>query len=101
MPPPADRSTADSALTALALDRPDRFLIDGILEAAREYLDMDVAFASEFVGDEQVIRAGMGLRMTPPERRPGRRLLDPLLAVLERNDAKSSDGSGGFSREPR
>jgi EAL domain-containing protein (putative c-di-GMP-specific phosphodiesterase class I) len=46
----------DTALTALALEQPARMLIDDILEAAREYLDTDVAFVAEFAGREQVFR---------------------------------------------
>ena len=46
----------DSALTALALERQSRLLIDDLLEAARDYLDMDVAFVSEFTAAEQVFR---------------------------------------------
>ncbi len=51
-----DNTPGDSALTALALEQPGRMLIDDILEAAREYLDTDVAFVSEFTGGEQVFR---------------------------------------------
>jgi EAL domain-containing protein (putative c-di-GMP-specific phosphodiesterase class I) len=46
----------DTALTALALEQSGRMLIDDILEAAREYLDTDVAFVAEFSGGEQVFR---------------------------------------------
>jgi EAL domain-containing protein (putative c-di-GMP-specific phosphodiesterase class I) len=46
----------DTALSTLALEEPARMLIDDILEAAREYLDTDVAFVSEFSGGEQVFR---------------------------------------------
>ncbi|MHB8718640.1 MAG: sensor domain-containing phosphodiesterase [Candidatus Dormibacteria bacterium] len=60
MPRPPRLTSGDIALSALALDRPARHLVDGILEAAREYLDMDVAFASEFVDSEQVIRGVAG-----------------------------------------
>ena len=60
MAPREDIPPVERALSALALDRPARFLIDGILEAARDYLDMDVAFASEFVGSHQVIRGLAG-----------------------------------------
>jgi EAL domain-containing protein (putative c-di-GMP-specific phosphodiesterase class I) len=51
-----ESTPGDSALTALALEEPDRMLIDDILEAAREYLDTDVAFVAEFAGGEQVFR---------------------------------------------
>jgi EAL domain-containing protein (putative c-di-GMP-specific phosphodiesterase class I) len=51
-----ENTPGDSALTALALDQPARMLVDDILEAAREYLDMDVAFVAEFAGGEQVFR---------------------------------------------
>ena len=51
-----ENTPGDTALTALALDEPARMLIDDILEAAREYLDTDVAFVSEFAGGEQVFR---------------------------------------------
>ena len=60
MPRRPETPPGDSALSALALDRPARFLIDGILEAAREYLDMDVAIVSEFAGAEQVLRGVAG-----------------------------------------
>ena len=53
---PGDTNPGDAALTAIALEQPLRLLVDDILEAAREYLDMDVAFVSEFVGEEQVFR---------------------------------------------
>jgi EAL domain-containing protein (putative c-di-GMP-specific phosphodiesterase class I) len=53
---PGDSTPGDSALSALALEQPMRMLIDDILEAAREYLDTDVAFVSEFSGGEQVFR---------------------------------------------
>jgi EAL domain-containing protein (putative c-di-GMP-specific phosphodiesterase class I) len=53
---PGESTPGDTALTALALDQPIRMLIDDILEAAREYLDTDVAFVSEFAGGEQVFR---------------------------------------------
>jgi EAL domain-containing protein (putative c-di-GMP-specific phosphodiesterase class I) len=53
---PTEITPGDTALTALALDQPARMLIDDILEAAREYLDTDVAFVSEFAGGEQVFR---------------------------------------------
>ena len=49
-------TSGDSALSALALEPPTRLLADDILEAAREYLDTDVAFVSEFSGGEQVFR---------------------------------------------
>jgi EAL domain-containing protein (putative c-di-GMP-specific phosphodiesterase class I) len=58
--PPAEIFTGDKALSALALDRPTRLLVDDILESAREYLDMDVAFAAEFVGEQQVFRGIAG-----------------------------------------
>ncbi len=51
-----ESTPGDSALTALALEEPARMLIDDILEAAREYLDTDVAFVAEFAGGEQVFR---------------------------------------------
>lgn len=51
-----DISPGDSALTAIALDQQARLLADDILEAARDYLDMEVAFVAEFVGGEQVFR---------------------------------------------
>lgn len=60
MTPPAEIFTGDTALSALALDRPTRLLVDDILESAREYLDMDVAFAAEFMGDQQVFRGIAG-----------------------------------------
>ncbi len=53
---PSDITPGDSALTALALEQSARMLVDDILEAAREYLDTDVAFVSQFSGDEQVFR---------------------------------------------
>ena len=53
---PPEVTAGDTALTALALDQPARMLVDDILEAAREYLDMDVAFVAEFAGGEQVFR---------------------------------------------
>ena len=56
MTPPAEATPGDTALTAIALDQPLRLLVDDILEAAREYLDMDVAFVAEFSGGEQVFR---------------------------------------------
>jgi EAL domain-containing protein (putative c-di-GMP-specific phosphodiesterase class I) len=54
--PPGEITPGDTALSALALEQPARVLIDDILEAAREYLDTDVAFVSEFAGGEQVFR---------------------------------------------
>jgi EAL domain-containing protein (putative c-di-GMP-specific phosphodiesterase class I) len=51
-----ENTPGDHALTALALEHPLRLLVDDILEAAREYLDMDVAFVAEFAGNEQVFR---------------------------------------------
>jgi EAL domain-containing protein (putative c-di-GMP-specific phosphodiesterase class I) len=51
-----ESTPGDTALTALALEAPTRLLVDDILEAAREYLDMDVAFVAEFAGTEQVFR---------------------------------------------
>jgi EAL domain-containing protein (putative c-di-GMP-specific phosphodiesterase class I) len=54
--PPAEGTPGDTALTAIALDQPLRLLVDDILEAAREYLDMDVAFVAEFSGGEQIFR---------------------------------------------
>lgn len=60
MTPPVEISPGDAALSALALDRPSRFLVDDILEAAREYLDMEVAFAAEFTADGQVFRGIAG-----------------------------------------
>lgn len=56
MSPPGETTPGDSALSAIALDQPLRLLVDDILEAAREYLDMDVAFVAEFAGKEQVFR---------------------------------------------
>jgi EAL domain-containing protein (putative c-di-GMP-specific phosphodiesterase class I) len=53
---PGENTPGDTALTALALEPPARLLVDDILEAAREYLDTDVAFVSEFAGGEQVFR---------------------------------------------
>ena len=53
---PGQSTPGDTALTALALEAPARLLVDDILEAAREYLDMDVAFVAEFAGGEQVFR---------------------------------------------
>src|ERR1035437_10060238 len=53
---PGQSTPGDTALTALALEAPARLLVDEILEAAREYLDMDVAFVAEFAGGEQVFR---------------------------------------------
>ncbi|MDQ6856894.1 MAG: EAL domain-containing protein [Candidatus Dormibacteraeota bacterium] len=51
-----ESTPGDTALTALALEEPARMLIDDILEAAREYLDTDVAFVAEFAAGEQVFR---------------------------------------------
>ncbi|MBJ7609010.1 MAG: EAL domain-containing protein [Candidatus Dormibacteraeota bacterium] len=51
-----ENTPGDTALTALALEQPLRLLVDDILEAAREYLDMDVAFVAEFAGGEQIFR---------------------------------------------
>src|ERR1700730_13273238 len=53
---PGEITPGDTALTALALEQPARMLVDDILEAAREYLDTDVAFVAEFAGGEQVFR---------------------------------------------
>jgi EAL domain-containing protein (putative c-di-GMP-specific phosphodiesterase class I) len=52
----SENTAGDVALTALALEQPMRLLVDDLLEAAREYLDMDVAFVAEFAGGEQVFR---------------------------------------------
>jgi EAL domain-containing protein (putative c-di-GMP-specific phosphodiesterase class I) len=53
---PGEITLGDTALTALALEQPARVLVDDLLEAAREYLDTDVAFVAEFAGGEQVFR---------------------------------------------
>jgi len=53
---PGETTAGDTALTALALEPPARLLVDDLLEAAREYLDTDVAFVAEFAGGEQVFR---------------------------------------------
>ena len=60
MIPTPDTTPGDSALTAIALEQPFRLLVDDILEAAREYLDTDVAFVAEFSGGEQVFRSVAG-----------------------------------------
>lgn len=56
MTPSVESTPGDSALTAIALEQPLRLLVDDILEAARDYLDMDVAFVAEFSHGEQVFR---------------------------------------------
>lgn len=53
---PGDLAPADAALSMLAVEEPGRLLIDNLLDAAREHLSMDVAFAASFEGDEQVFR---------------------------------------------
>jgi EAL domain-containing protein (putative c-di-GMP-specific phosphodiesterase class I) len=53
---PGEITPGDTALSALALEQPARLLVDDLLEAAREYLDTDVAFVAEFTGGEQVFR---------------------------------------------
>ena len=46
--------TSGSALTAFALDQPDRLIVDDMLEAAREFLDMEVAFLARIDDSEQL-----------------------------------------------
>ncbi|HEY8676432.1 MAG TPA: EAL domain-containing protein [Candidatus Dormibacteraeota bacterium] len=57
---PGETTHGDTALTALALEQPARMLVDDLLEAAREYLDTDVAFVSEFAAGEQIFRRVAG-----------------------------------------
>ncbi len=71
---PGEITHGDTALSALALEQPARMLVDDLLEAAREYLDFDVAFVSEFSGGEQVFRHVAGdaalFRLTTELRAP-------------------------------